>query len=96
MTIKGSCLCGGVRFEIDAARSLTFCHCSNCRKLSGAAFASYVHVDADKFRQALNTIDNVPTLSGKATFKNPPDGENLSAAVIVNQTTGRGTFEPLK
>lgn len=50
MTIKGSCLCGGVRFEIDAARSLTFCHCSNCRKLSGAAFASYVHVDADKFR----------------------------------------------
>jgi branched-chain amino acid transport system substrate-binding protein len=52
--------------------------------------------DRDKFRQALNTIDNVPTLSGKATFKNPPDGENLSAAVIVNQTTGRGTFEPVK
>jgi len=52
--------------------------------------------DREKFRQALNTIDNVPTLSGKATFKNPPDGENLSAAVIVNQTTGRGTFEVLK
>ncbi len=52
--------------------------------------------DRDKFRQALNTIDNVPTLSGKATFKNPPDGENLSAAVIVNQTTGRGTFEAVK
>lgn len=50
MTIKGSCLCGGIRFEIDGARPLTFCHCSNCRKLSGAAFASYVHVDADKFR----------------------------------------------
>jgi len=52
--------------------------------------------DREKFRQALNTIDNVPTLSGKATYKNPPDGENLSAAVIVNQTTGRGTFEALK
>jgi branched-chain amino acid transport system substrate-binding protein len=52
--------------------------------------------DREKFRQALNTIDNFPTLSGKATFKNPPDGENLSAAVIVNQTTGRGTFEALK
>ncbi len=50
MTIKGSCLCGGIQFEIDAARSLTFCHCSNCRKLSGTAFASYVHVDSDKFR----------------------------------------------
>ncbi len=51
---QGSCLCGGVKFEIDEARSLT--HCSlqelprNCRKLSGAQVASYVHVDADKFR----------------------------------------------
>ena len=48
--IRGSCLCGGIRFEVDAARSLTHCHCNNCRKLSGAAFASYVHVDTDKFR----------------------------------------------
>ena len=48
--IKGSCLCGGVRFEFDEARSLTYCHCSNCRKLSGAHVASYVHVDAGKFR----------------------------------------------
>ena len=52
--------------------------------------------DRDKFRQALNTIDNFPVLSGKATFKNPPEGENLTAAVIVNRTTGRGAFEPLK
>jgi hypothetical protein len=48
--IRGCCLCGGIRFEIDAARSLTHCHCKNCRKLSGAAFASYLHVDTDKFR----------------------------------------------
>ncbi len=69
MAIKGSCLCGGIRFEIDAARSLTFCHCSNCRKLSGAAFASYVHVDADKFRfiageeliPRLGNADSLPT-----------------------------------
>jgi hypothetical protein len=50
VTISGACLCGGVKFEIDEARSLTFCHCSNCRKLSGAHVASYVHVDADKYR----------------------------------------------
>ena len=61
-----------------------------------AAKRACTATDREKFRQALNTIDNVPTLSGKATFKNPPDGENLSAAVIVNQTTGRGTFEALK
>ena len=48
--IKGGCLCGAVRFEIDKVRSLTHCHCVNCRKLSGASFATYAHVDADKFR----------------------------------------------
>jgi hypothetical protein len=43
-------LCGGVRFEIDKVWAITHCHCVNCRKLSGAAFASYAHVAADKFR----------------------------------------------
>src|SRR5947209_6405955 len=48
--IRGSCTCGGVRFEIDEVRSLTHCHCANCRKLTAAAFATYAHVDNDKFR----------------------------------------------
>ena len=48
--IRGSCLCGAVRFEIDKVRALTTCHCVNCRKLSGSAFAVYAHVDAAKFR----------------------------------------------
>jgi len=48
--IKGSCACGGVRFEIDEVRSLTHCHCANCRKLTAATFATYAHVDKDKFR----------------------------------------------
>ncbi len=61
-----------------------------------AAKRACTATDRDRFRQALNSIDNFLTLSGKATFKNPPDGENLSAAVIVNQTTGRGIFEALK
>jgi hypothetical protein len=36
--IRGSCLCGGIRFEY--ARAVTqvgLCHCSLCRKVSGAA-----------------------------------------------------------
>jgi hypothetical protein len=48
--IKGSCLCGGIRFEIDKVDALTHCHCSICRKLTGAAFATYAHVAADEFR----------------------------------------------
>ena len=50
MTIRGSCACGGVKFEIESALSLTHCHCSNCRKLTAAAFATYLHVKSDKFR----------------------------------------------
>jgi hypothetical protein len=34
--LDGTCLCGGVRFEVDAApESLRFCHCTSCKKLSG-------------------------------------------------------------
>jgi branched-chain amino acid transport system substrate-binding protein len=57
---------------------------------------SCTNTDRAKFRDALNTIDNFAGLSGAATFKNPPEGENLTAAVIVNRTTGRGTFEVVK
>jgi hypothetical protein len=37
MAIRGSCLCGGVTFEIDrACGPAEFCHCNRCRKLSAA------------------------------------------------------------
>ncbi|HEU4429886.1 MAG TPA: GFA family protein [Myxococcota bacterium] len=36
--IRGSCLCGGVRFEITGRPLwLTYCHCSRCRKVGGIA-----------------------------------------------------------
>lgn len=48
--IEGSCLCGGIRFEIDEVAALTHCHCSICRKVTGASFATYAHVKAADFR----------------------------------------------
>ena len=49
--VKGSCLCGGVHYEIDGEVSLMAnCHCSMCRKHHGAAFATYVGVDTADFR----------------------------------------------
>jgi hypothetical protein len=35
--IRGSCLCGGVRFEVGRANPIGLCHCSLCRKVSGVA-----------------------------------------------------------
>ncbi len=48
---KGSCQCGKVSYEADAAISdLSHCHCSMCRKLHGAAFATFAAVARDGFR----------------------------------------------
>jgi hypothetical protein len=49
--LKGSCLCGGVRYEIDGELSaVTNCHCALCRKTSGSAFASGATITAASFR----------------------------------------------
>jgi hypothetical protein len=49
--IRGGCLCGGVRFEIDrAAGPFELCHCSRCRKVSGSAFMAGLGVLRKDFR----------------------------------------------
>ena len=41
MSIKGSCDCQGVVFElIGELRDVVFCHCSQCRKTSGHYWAA--------------------------------------------------------
>ncbi|MFB6447732.1 GFA family protein [Bradyrhizobium tunisiense] len=67
--VRGSCLCGAVRFEIDQVRALTHCHCANCRKLTGAAFATYAHVDADKFRFVTGEDATVAYESAPGSFR---------------------------
>lgn len=49
--IRGSCLCGGVSFEISRAIGpFELCHCSRCRKASGSAFVAGLGVRRDDFR----------------------------------------------
>ena len=34
--LRGSCLCGGVQFEVtEPFASIAQCHCTNCKKISG-------------------------------------------------------------
>ena len=48
---QGGCLCGRVRFEIHGAiRNVIYCHCSQCRKAQGSAFAANGIVVAADFR----------------------------------------------
>lgn len=37
-TVRGSCLCGGVRFEVtEPFDRIGMCHCESCKKISGGA-----------------------------------------------------------
>ena len=48
---SGSCLCGGIRYELDGGPADFFhCHCSRCRKVSGTGHASNVFVKSDGIR----------------------------------------------
>jgi hypothetical protein len=52
--LRGSCLCGGVRYEISGPlRGVLNCRCSMCRKAHGAAFRTRASVRAADFRWLL-------------------------------------------
>lgn len=49
--LRGSCLCGRVRFEVTGPfPKLYQCHCSLCRKQGGSVSNTGLIVAADKFR----------------------------------------------
>jgi hypothetical protein len=49
--LRGSCLCGGIRYEISGKLSdARNCHCSMCRKAQGAAFRSRASLRSADFR----------------------------------------------
>jgi hypothetical protein len=49
--LHGSCLCGGVKYEIHGElRNALYCHCSVCRKAHGTAFRARAAVRAREFR----------------------------------------------
>ena len=50
-TLRGSCLCGGVKFEVALPFDrFVYCHCSRCRKATGTAHASNAVVEVGAFR----------------------------------------------
>jgi hypothetical protein len=48
--LTGGCLCGAVRYRIEGTPGqVTHCHCTICRKSSGAAFVTWVGFPVDAF-----------------------------------------------
>ncbi|MBR0777998.1 GFA family protein [Bradyrhizobium diazoefficiens] len=47
----GECYCRAVRYEVvDAFSYALNCHCSNCRRTTGAAFKPFAGIEQDKLR----------------------------------------------
>ncbi len=52
MSVDGACLCGRVRYRIDseaATNAVFYCHCSQCRKAQGSAFAANLPLPVHAF-----------------------------------------------
>lgn len=64
--LRGSCLCGTVRFELRGPpRVVYYCHCGKCRKQSGSSFATNVIVRKDDLaiiagEEALSSFESSP------------------------------------
>ena len=49
--LTGGCLCGGVRYEIDAPPlSASYCHCTRCQRRTGTAASAQARVAAGSLR----------------------------------------------
>jgi hypothetical protein len=56
--IGGHCECGRVRYEVDGGiATFSHCHCSQCRRLHGAAYATFAGVARDRFRYLSGEAD---------------------------------------
>ena len=73
--IRGSCLCRGVRFEVEPPfLRAGHCHCQRCRKHSGTAVCTQARVLHEQFR----------LLQGKELIRVYGKGEGAVKAFCVN------------
>jgi hypothetical protein len=55
-TIRGRCMCGGVRYEITGPMfDVVHCHCESCRRHSSAAFVTTFNIDKTHFSYTRGT-----------------------------------------
>ncbi|MBY6193073.1 GFA family protein [Marinobacter hydrocarbonoclasticus] len=77
--MKGECLCGSVKFEItEEIRNLYQCHCSLCRKATGAAANAATFVNEHAFRW-------FPVRVVYAVTRSPVGSEAIFARSVVVQ-----------
>ena len=86
----GGCLCGTIRYEVNAEpQGIQNCHCDNCRKVTGSAFATNIFVAED---------DVVITQGEPKSFSHAADsGNTMTKEFCANcgsQLFGLGSGRP--
>ena len=63
--IEGGCLCSAVRFSADGPpKSVFWCHCSSCRRHSGAPVSVFVGFDHAAYRVSKGEITKFASSPG--------------------------------
>ena len=67
---KGGCFCGSVRYSFESDNyPSSNCHCSMCRRISGAAFLSWIAIPLTAFEYSKGNPKNLfPLLKEPDTF----------------------------
>ncbi|MFT7572876.1 MAG: hypothetical protein ACI9JL_003931 [Paracoccaceae bacterium] len=89
-THTGGCLCGAIRYEIsgDPVRAAN-CHCDECRKATGASFATVVFFNEDDVK----VVEGTP----KQFFHAADSGSTMTKEFCGNcgsQVLGAGSGSP--
>jgi len=83
--VNGHCECGRVKFEADGEiEDYSHCHCSQCRRMHGAAFATFAGVARSGFRFVSGESDLTTYASSKTLerFFCSVCGSNILVALV--------------
>ena len=83
MTMRGTCLCGGVRFEVtEPFERVAACHCESCKKLSGGGgtVSGRVRTEAIRLLAGADLVKSFQPEEGSAKTFCSECGSNLFGA----------------
>ncbi|KAF2730746.1 hypothetical protein EJ04DRAFT_444428 [Polyplosphaeria fusca] len=87
--ITGGCFCASVRYRMEAPLYCYACHCADCQKTTGSAFATFATIEANRVT-SVGTTPPETTTSGSTAC--PKCGtklwctSHLSPAIILLKT----------
>ena len=84
--LRGGCYCGAVRYQTDGVAShITNCHCTICRRTTGAPFVGWFSVPVERFV----FTQGVPTF-----YHSTPDGRRSFCSTCGTQLTFNHANDP--